>query len=289
VTLRLLFCSAAACGMIVFAQTAPPAGATQGKFASGFASGVDQAWSILNTGVKDQSAEKRSQAVGALGLLVRQARAQKMAEAALADTNSEVRTAAAHSLGEMAANGSIAALKNALADSDPGVVLAAASSLLAMNDPAAFAVYYEVLTGQRKAQGKISQEMKALHDPKKMAELGIQGGVSFVPFGGLGFGMFKFFTKDQVSPVRASAAAALSKDPDDQSGQALSEAVNDDKWLVEVAAIHALALRGDKKYLDAVSAKMSADRPIVSYTAAAAVIRLNAKAAAPRKQSATRR
>ena len=200
-----------------------------------------------------------------------------MAETALQDSNSEVRTAAAHALGEMDARGSREALKNALTDGDPAVVLAIASSLHDMNDPAAFAIYYEILTGQRKTNSGIKGEVKVIHDPKKMAALGIEAGIGFVPFGGLGFGVIKFVSKDDISPIRASAAAVLSKDPDPQSSQALSNAVDDAKWMVQVAAIRALALRGDKEYLDAVAAKMSAERALLSYTAAAAVIRLNAK------------
>jgi HEAT repeat protein len=177
----------------------------------------------------------------------------------------------------MEARNSIPALKNALNDNDPAVVLAAAQSLRTMNDPVAFDVAYEVLTGERKSTAGMTGEVKVIHDPKKMAQLGIDAGVGFIPFGGLGWGAFKYFTKDDVSPIRASAAIVLAKDPDEESGKAIVTAVDDKKWLVQVAALRALALRGDKKYLDVAAAKMSADRPIVSYTAAAAVIRLTGK------------
>jgi HEAT repeat protein len=267
-----MFCAVAACGLmfgLIAAQSAPPP-----------ESGVDKAWSILDAGAKEKSIEKRGQAIGALGLLPGQRRAETMAEAALKDPMSEVRTAAAHSLGEMEARGSIPALKNTLDDSDPGVVLAAAQALRIMNDPVAFDVSYEVLTGARKSTSGIAGERKVLHDPKKMTQLGIDAGVGFIPFGGLGWGAFKYFTKDDVSPIRASAAIVLAKDPDEESGKALADATDDKKWLVQVAALRALALRGDKKYLETVSSKMTADRPIVSYTAAAAVIRLSGKPAA---------
>jgi HEAT repeat protein len=272
---RTLCYNIAACGLIVFAQTARPP-----------ASGVDKAWSLLDAGVKEKGFEKRSQAIGALGLLQGYHRAESMAVAALKDPNSDVRAAAAHALGEMEAKGSIEALKDALTDSDPVVILAIASSLHSMNDPAAFAVYYEILTGERKSKGGLKSEIKVIHDPKKMAALGIDAGVGFIPFGGLGWGVLKFFSKDDVSPVRASAAAVLSKDPDEQTGQALSTATDDKKWLVEVSAIRALALRGGKKYLDVVSAKMASERPIVSYTAAAAVIRLNGRTTAKKATAA---
>jgi HEAT repeat protein len=250
-----------------FAQTAPPEG------------GVAKAWSILEVGGKEKSLEKRGQAIGALGLLTGQPQAEKMAEVALRDPLSDVRTAAAHSLGEMEAKAAIPALKEALNDNDPAVVLAAAQALRAMNDPASLEVAYEVLTGERKSTSGLTGETKVLHDPKKMTQLGIDAGVGFIPFGGLGWGAFKYFTKDDISPIRASAAIVLAKDPDEQSGQALANATDDKKWLVQVAALRALAMRGDKKYLDVVASKMAADRPIVSYTAAAAVIRLSGKPA----------
>jgi HEAT repeat protein len=279
-TLRTLFCTITVCGLLLSAQAAPPA-ATPVK-----PGGVEQAWSILDAGVQEKGFEKRSQAVSALGLLVHDRKAVSMAEAALQDTNSDVRTAAAHALGEMEAKGSIRVLKDALADNDPGVVLAVASSLHAMNDPTAYDVYYEILTGDRKSTSGLKGEVKVIHDPKKMAALGVDAGVSFIPFGGLGWGAYKFFTKDDISPIRASAAGILVKDPDEESGKALSNATEDKKWLVQVAAIRALALRGDKRYVDAVATKMTSDRALVSYTAAAAVIRLNAKpVVAPRRSA----
>jgi HEAT repeat protein len=270
-TLQILSCTIAVCGVLVSAQTAPPA-ANQAK-----PGGVEQAWSILDGGVTEKGFDKRSQAVSVLGLLVRDRKAVTMAEAALKDANADVRTAAAHALGEMQSKGSIPALKDALSDSDPGVVLAIAASLHEMNDPAAYDVYYEILTGERKSTSGIKGEIKVIHDPKKMAALGLDAGMGFIPFGGIGWGAYKFFAKDDISPIRASAAAVLSKDPDEQSGKALSDATDDKKWPVEVAALRALALRGGKKYLDAVADKMFSDHALVSYTAAAALIRLNAK------------
>jgi len=237
---------------------------------------ASRAWSLLQAGVAEKSHEKRSQAAGALALLPGNLKARQMAEAALKDSNSGVRIAAAQALGEMDAKQSAAALKAALDDSDAGVVLAAAGALLALKDPAAYDVYYEILTGTRKAKGSMFGEgMKTLHDPKKMALLGFEEGIGFVPFGGVSWGAFKFLSKDDVSPVRATAAAALTKDPDAEAGDALSKAATDSKWLVQVAALRALANRGDAKHLDAAAAAMSAENSHVQYTAAAAVIRLS--------------
>ena len=236
----------------------------------------NRAWLLLKAGASEKSHEKRSQSAGALGLLPGNVRARQMAELALQDTSSDVRVAAAHALGEMNAKQSAGALKHALEDSDAGVVLAAAAALLTLKDPAAYDVYYEILTGERKSKGSMLGEgMKTLHDPKKMALLGFEEGIGFLPFGGIGWGAFKFLSKDDVSPVRATAAAALTKDQEAEAGQALVAASSDSKWIVQVAALRALAIRGEAKYLDAAVTAMSAEKSQVQYIAAAAVIRLS--------------
>jgi len=66
-----------------------------------------------------------------------------------------------------------------------------------------------------------------LSDPRKMAQFGFEQGIGFVPFAGLGYGIFKKLTKDDSSPVRAAAAITLAKDPDPKSGDALVVAVPD--------------------------------------------------------------
>jgi len=62
--------------------------------------------------------------------------------------------------------------------------------------------YYEVLTGQRKAgKGLISlSQTSILKDPKKMAQLGFEEGIGFVPFAGVGWVAIKTITKDDTSP-----------------------------------------------------------------------------------------
>jgi len=138
-----------------------------------------------------------------------------MAETALRDRNPKVRAAAANALGLMGAKGAIPALKKATFDKKPAVVLAAAHSLELLLDPVGDQVYYELLTGERKpAEGLISQHMDILKDKKKMAELGFEEGLGFVPYGDVGFSAVKAIKKDDASPVRASAARALIKDSD---------------------------------------------------------------------------
>ena len=160
-------------------------------------------------------------------------------------------------------------------DQDPSVALAAAHSLDLMHDDSAYEVYYEVLTGQRKAgKGLIASQTSILKDPKKMAQLGFEEGIGFIPFAGIGWGAIKAIRKDDSSPVRAAAAKVLAKDPDPATTKALADAVGDNSWLVRAAALEALAKRGDPSVLETAELSMSDEKDAVKYTAAAAVLRL---------------
>jgi len=216
-------------------------------------------------------------AIRVLGLMPHDAKALKLAEKALNDDKPEVRSAAAVALGDMKAKASTPKLREALDDNDPSVALAAAHSLELMHDDSAYEVYYEVLTGQRRAaKGLIASETSILKDRKKMAQLGFEQGIGFVPFAGIGWEAIKRITKDDSSPVRAAAAKVLAKDPDPAATKALADAVGDQSWLVRAAALEALAKRGDPSVLDPVERSMSDEKDAVRYTAAAAVLRLMA-------------
>jgi hypothetical protein len=237
----------------------------------------EEAWEILNTACTGDKTGVRATAIRVLGLMPNDAKALKLAEEALNDDKPEVRSAAAVALGDMKAKTSIPKLREALDDKDPSVALAAAHSLELMHDNSAYEVYYEVLTGQRKAgRGLIASETSILKDPKKMAQLGFEEGIGFVPFAGIGWGAIKVMTKDDSSPVRAAAAKVLAKDPDPAATKALADAVGDKSWLVRAAALEALAKRGDPSVLDTVKLSMSDEKGAVKYTAAAAVLRLSA-------------
>jgi HEAT repeat protein len=234
-----------------------------------------QAWDILRAGVKEKSTAKRVQAVRALRLLPGDPEATEMAQRALQDRKHEVRAAAATALGLMGSKVSIPELKRALTDKDPSVVLTAAHALQVLNDPAGYEVYYELLTGERKsANGLVAQEMETMKDPKKMAELGFEEGVGFIPFGGIGYSAAKAITKDDTSPVRAAAARILINDPDPRVGQALVRAVSDKSWIVRASALLAIAKREDPEFLNAIVPPLSDKNGVVRSTAAAAVIRL---------------
>ena len=236
----------------------------------------EQAWQLLHTACTGEKTSARVTAVGVLGLLPDNSQAREMAEKALADEKPEVRSSAAAALGAMHSKATIGKLREATNDQDPLVALAAAHALIELNDDSGYEVYYEVLTGERKGRkGLIASQTAVLKDPRKMAELGIQEGLGFVPFAGMGWQAFKVIRKGDPSPVRAAAAKVLTKDPDPATTKALADAAGDKNWVVRAAALEALARRGDPSVLDTVEPYMSDDKDAVKYTAAAAVLRLS--------------
>ena len=148
-----------------------------------------------------------------------------MAEKALGDEKSEVRSAAASALGQMGAKKSIPKLKQMVKeDKDAGVVFSATDALFRMGDPTAFQVYYAVLLGEKKTgEGLVDSQVKMLKELKAMAHMGFEVGIGFVPFAGAGYGVFKAVTKDDSSPIRAAAATNSAGDPDPRSGEALAK------------------------------------------------------------------
>jgi HEAT repeat protein len=235
----------------------------------------EKAWNILDSGVAEKNAIKRADAVEALGLLPRDARARTMAEKALGDDNPRVRAAAAIALGDMRSSRSIPKLTEALSDKDPIVVLSAAHSLLLMHDHRAYDVYYAVLTGQRKAgRGLIAEQRARLDDPKKLAVSGVETGLGFVPFGGIGVSAYKLITKNGSDASRAAAAEVLAKDPDPESRTALMDALTDRSDLVRIAALKAIVMRDDPRLLKTIEPSMDDEKDTVQYVAAAAVIHL---------------
>ncbi len=234
-----------------------------------------RAWAILEDACTGDQTSERTLAIRILGLITTDPTARKLAERALNDEKPEVRAAAAAALGDMKFRASLRKLRKALNDEDPTVALAAAHSLDLMHDSSAFELYYEILNGGRKAgKGLIAKRKSLLSDPKKMAHLGFEEGIGFIPFAGIGWGAIKAITKDDSSPIRAAAAKILARDPDPATTKALTDAVNDEKWLIRAAALEALAKRGNPSLLAAVEPLLGDEKDEVKYTAAAAVVQL---------------
>ena len=237
----------------------------------------DQAWDLLKSGLTDDTTDKRATAVRVLSLLTGETRAVTLACDALSDPKPQVRAAAAIALGELHAKSAIPKLREALSDKEPIVVLAAAHSLLTMKDTTAYQVYYEILTGERKgSKGLVAGELDTLRDPKKMALLGFQEGIGFVPFVGMGYTAMRTIVKDDSSPVRAAAARVLADDRDPDIDDALVQvAIGDKSQVVRTAALDALARRENPEVIDRIVPALSDEKDSVKYTAAAAIVHLS--------------
>jgi HEAT repeat protein len=237
----------------------------------------EKAWRILREGLKDTNSDKRAKAVRSLGLLAGNTEAERAAVLGLRDEKPNVRLAAAMALGSMHAEHSTGNLEEALGDSEPNVVLAAANSLLLLHDDVGYDTYYEVLTGERRAgKGLIKEQLDTLKDKKKMAQMGFEEGIGFIPFAGIGYEIFKAVTKNDSSPVRAAAAKKLAHDPEPDAAEALVKAASDKNLAVRAAALEAIALRGDRSLMPKIAAALDDDKDVVRFTAAACVLRLSA-------------
>jgi HEAT repeat protein len=236
-----------------------------------------RAWAILREGLADSNVEKRAKAVKAVGLLTRNPEAETAALQALKDEKSDVRVAAASALGSMRAVHAKEQLKSALDDDEPAVVLAAANSLLQLKETdCAYDIYYGVLTGDtRTSKGLVKEQLKMLHDKKRMAQLGLEQGIGFIRFAGYGYDIVKTVTKSDASPVRAVAAKKLAHDPSPASADALISASHDKNWIIRAAALEAISERGDKSLIPRTGLSLDDEKDEVRFIAAACVAHLS--------------
>ena len=240
------------------------------------ASAREQAWAVLRDGLREEKSSKRAEAVKALSLMSREQRASAYALRALNDKDADVRTAAASSLGQLRSRRAIPALREALSDKEISVVLAAAYALYTLQDKYAYSIYYAVLMGDKKAgEGMIQAQLDKLKDPKQLATIGIQQGLGFVPFGGIGYEAFRAASKKDAAPARAAAARFLARDPDPVSRDALVQiALADKSETVRQAALDALAERGDPRCIEMLQRNLEDDHDAIRYRTAATIIHL---------------
>jgi len=237
-----------------------------------------EAWTVLNAGLADKTASERAIAVRVLRLMTNDPQAPELAMKALDDPKPEVRAAGAEAVGQLRYQAAIPKLKEILLsdEDDVSVVLECAGALIEMGDKDGYAVYYAVLTGERKSgDSLVESHKKMLSDPKKMAHVGFEQGLGFVPFASVGYGVVKAVTKDDESPVRAAAAKKLIHDPDPMTQEALLNTSNDKSWVVRMAVVDSLARRNDPAAIPLLEPRLNDEKDVVKYTAAAAIVRLS--------------
>ncbi len=132
------------------------------------------------------------------------------------------------------------------------------------------------MTGERRAsKGLIKEQLEMLKDKKKLAKLGFEEGIGFIPFAGMGYEAFKTVAKNDSSPIRAAAAKQLAHDPDPGTAKALIKATTDKNWQVRAAALEAIAQRSDPSLLPNIAAALGDEKDVVRFTAAACVAHLS--------------
>ena len=249
---------------------------------------VDPAWTVLNAGAAHSSADERAKAMHALFLLKGNRRAQGMAEEALKDKSADVRAEAATALAHMDARSAIPRLKELVKnEQEVKVVLSAANALYLLHDPAAYDVYYAVLTGERKSKESLVQsQLDILKNRRALEKLAFEAGIGFVPYGSMGYEAWKTITHNDSAAVRADAAEKLARDPDRSSGKALVEACTNSKSIIRAAAADALATRSDPALASALVPLLTDSTSYVRYEAAAALIHLSSSPRRARHRTA---
>lgn len=234
-----------------------------------------RAWTILQAGTERSNAETRAQAVLALGLIPGNAKAVELSEHALQDAKPEVRRAAVTALGEMNSETSLPKIKTLLEDpktSDVKTVIAIAAVLKQFNDPLGYKIYGEIVSGQRKCTSLLD----GIKEKKALQTIAIEEALGFIPVASYGVGTYRYFKQNNSANanVHATAASALTDaDPTDEA--LLVNASLDGKEVVRVAALRALAKRGNPAVIERIDPAMDSTKARVRYTAAAVVIHLS--------------
>jgi HEAT repeat protein len=235
-----------------------------------------RSWEILEAGQMSSKQKERVEAVRALGLLVRNPRAEKLAEDLLVDKTPAVRAAAAMTLGQIGMPDSIPLMKKALNDKDDSVVIAASNGLILYGDPSGFNIYFELLMGERRAgDGAIGVGERMVKDPKAMSLIALGVAAGFAPYAGYAWAAIQVLAKDYTGPVLVDAADKLASGTNSGAAEALVKAASNKRWKVRVAALKALAHLGDQRALESVLLHLSDKNYAVKCTAAAAVIQLS--------------
>ncbi len=243
----------------------------------------DAAWLMLVRGANEEKAEKRIEALSALGTVRRKQEALKFLETALSDKDRDVRQMAATTLGEIRSRSSVPKLKQALEDDAPEVVFAAARSLWMLGERSGRGVLEEVLSGERSAsRGAVSENMKRIRsfltDPKGLVLFGVREGVGSIagPYM-MGMHVVDEFTKDRSAAARVLSANMLANDPSAETYTTLVEALRDKSWVVRMAAAKALGIRGNRKAITELQGNIEDkdEKSAVKLMCAAAIVNLS--------------
>jgi len=241
-------------------------------------------WEILKQGIAEKNAEKRRQAVTAIGSIGLAPEAIHEVEGALKDQDPLVRQTAAAILGQMKAKQATPALKAALDDASGEVAFAAAKALWEMGDKSGRDLIEDTLTGQQRAtESAMAKVKRKMRDPKAVTMMGLKeaSGVLLGPFN-IGIIAAEAAFKDGGAGARALSATMLALDCDAETLRLLeSSAASDKNWAVRAASARALGQCGNPDAIPRLEQNLTDGRDAVKFMSAASIIRLSA----PRRAS----
>ncbi|HEX7361511.1 MAG TPA: HEAT repeat domain-containing protein [Bryobacteraceae bacterium] len=243
---------------------------------------VEAAWSMLHQGGLNKSASRRAKAILALGLIQQDSQAEAMAEQALGDPSDTVKIAAANALGHIGIASVTPKLRKLLKDDDLVLVLAAANALYELKDPAAYKVYLNLLTGERKGPSLVKSQLRQLKKRRVIEQMAFETGIGFIPYGSIGYEVWQHVMNNRNMPILILSTQRLARDPDPKSGDALAGACLNKHWQVRAAAVSAIATRGDPALLRALVPLLTDPSDLVRYDTAAAIVHLSEVKRKPR-------
>jgi HEAT repeat protein len=268
------------------AQSAPdepdqPAATHSANLKSDPSGALSTAWEMMEAASKASKPQEHISLLVALGTLGGYKQAEDMLTAAMKDSDIDIRLAAVASAGTSGDRALIPALRIAMEDQAPEVVVTAAASLWKMGDHTGMDVLQEVLTGQMKAKsGLLKSSMhtvnRDLHDPSLIATMGAEEGASML-FGpvGIAISAAKFaHPGPTANSPRVISASLLAEDLSESTKTALIQTLKDKDPFVRQASAKALAKFKGKDVTDALVDGFDDLKPSVRYMSAASYIRV---------------
>ena len=242
---------------------------------------LSSAWEMMQSASAASKPREHVNLLIALGTLGGYKQAEDMLTAGMKDPDVDIRLAAVAAAGSSEDRALIPALRIAMEDKAPEVVVTAAASLWKMDDHTGIDVLQGVLTGQMKAKsGFVKSEMhtmnRDMHDPSTMAVIGAEegAGLLFGPFGIAIAAVKMAHPGASANSARVIAAGLLANDTSDSTKQALIQTLRDKDPFVRQASAKALAKFHGKDVTDALIDGYDDPKPSVRFMSAASYIRV---------------
>jgi len=242
---------------------------------------LSTAWEMMQSTSDASKPPEHVSLLVALGTLGGYKQSEDMITAGMKDTDVDVRLAAVAAAGSSEDRNLIPALRLAMDDHAPEVVVTAAASLWKMDDHTGIDVLQGVLTGEMKAKSNFLKSglhtvNRDLHDPSAMAIIGAEqgAGVLFGPFGFALAAAKMAHPGPSANSARVIAAGLLAEDQSESNKKALIQTLQDKDPYVRQASAKALAKFRGKDVTDALLDGFDDPKPSVRFMAAASYIRI---------------